>query len=180
MFHRITELTYCNTWPIKVSMNELRIQRLQILSKFLDSRFQGPFGFRFGFDGIIGLIPFFGDIFTASVAFYIVFQAAVIGCPPSVLLRMVINIVIDNIANFIPFFGNIFDFIWKSNSRNIQLIQDFNRSPSKTTWQSRAFIGLILIMLIIVLSLMFLLSWMILQGLWNLGVFLIQQGNLFL
>ena len=87
-----------------------KLQRLKKLSVLMDSQFAGPFGFKFGLDGLLGFIPLVGDFVTSFISLYIVLQAALLGCGPSVILRMGLNILIENLIDVLPVFGNFFDF----------------------------------------------------------------------
>lgn len=118
---------------------------MEKLAIFLDSQYQLPGGRTIGWDGIIGLVPGVGDFITNSLSFYIVLQAALIGCPPSVLLRMCLNIAVDNLLDFIPLLGIILDFLWKSNVMNIELIEKYLEEPIQTRLVSRIIIVAVLI-----------------------------------
>lgn len=119
-------------------MNEAETtQDLRELAHFLDAKFEGPFRWRFGWDGILGFIPGIGDLITNCFSFYIVLRAAIFGCPPSVLARMGLNILIDNLLDAIPVLGNFFDFMWKSNLMNMVLLESYLQNPRQVTWSSR-------------------------------------------
>ena len=105
------------------------IKHLDTMAVLLDSKFKGPFGFRFGWDGLLGLIPGLGDMVANLMATYIIVQATWSGYPTSVITRMFLNLVIDNGLDAIPIIGNIFDFFFKSNLRNIRLIQEYEANP---------------------------------------------------
>lgn len=113
------------------------IKHLDSLADLLDARFRGPFGFRFGLDGLIGLVPGLGDIVTNLMATYIIMQATWKGYPTSVITRMFLNLVLDNFLDAIPIVGNIFDFFFKSNLRNIRLIQEYQANPIATERRSK-------------------------------------------
>jgi len=112
------------------------IQDLEVLSNLLDTRFKGPFGFRFGLDGLIGLIPGFGDIITNFMGGYIILRAIHMGYPASVILRMLTNIFIDTAFQSLPLVGNILDFFIKSNRRNYKIIKEYEDSPAFTKQRS--------------------------------------------
>lgn len=123
------------------------------LSDLLDSKFQLPNGWKFGWDGLIGLIPGVGDVVTNLLSFYILYQGARLGCPPTIILRMALNILIDNVFDAIPLIGNIFDFMWKANNRNVALIEAYLNSPQRTTRTSRAIvIGTLLFAVLVVIG----------------------------
>lgn len=133
-------------------MSSNQASDLTNLSDLMDTRFRGPFGWRFGWDGLLGLVPVVGDVVTNCVSVYIVFRAAQLGCPPSVLLRMGINILIENLVDIIPFFGNLFDFLWKANTKNLKLVDQYLANPTRAQNRSRLFVttSLALIVMVVV------------------------------
>lgn len=124
-------------------------QREQVrkLAELLDSRFQLPFGWKIGWDGIIGFIPGLGDLVTNALSFYVVYQAAMLGCPPSVLLRMGGNILVDNVIDSLPLVGPVFDFVWKSNNRNLALMETYLADPHRTAVHSRWVVAVTLVLI---------------------------------
>jgi hypothetical protein len=125
-----------------------KLNQLRALSHTLDSKFEGPLGFRFGLDGLLGLIPGIGDLITASLSLYIISQAASLGVGSATLIRMALNVAIENIMDMIPFFGNVFDFYWKSNSKNIILIEKHLAHPARETIKSRMVLAIIILFLL--------------------------------
>lgn len=105
--------------------------RLKTMTLWLDSKFQGPFGWRFGLDPLIGLIPVLGDLVTVCFSLYILLNAFLLGCSYAVFLRMLLNIAIDFIVELIPVLGQVFDFFWKANTKNLQLLDLHMNSPEK-------------------------------------------------
>lgn len=97
---------------------------LDDLSRYLDGLFRIPgTGWRFGLDSLIGLIPNVGDTLTSLASFYILFAGVRYGVPKITLLRMAFNIGLDYLVGTIPFIGDAFDFFWKSNQKNMDLIR---------------------------------------------------------
>lgn len=97
---------------------------LDNLSHYLDGLFRIPgTGWRFGLDSLIGLIPNVGDTLTSFASFYILFAGVRYGVPKITLLRMAFNIGLDYLVGTIPFIGDAFDFIWKANKQNMNLIR---------------------------------------------------------
>jgi hypothetical protein len=45
------------------------------------------------------------------------------GASGNVVLRMGLNILLDSVVGAIPVLGNIFDFAYKSNERNVELLR---------------------------------------------------------
>lgn len=97
---------------------------LDDLARYLDGLFRIPgTGWRFGLDSLIGLVPNVGDTLTSLASFYILVAGVRYGVPKITLLRMAFNIGIDYVVGAIPFAGDIFDFFWKSNKMNMDLIR---------------------------------------------------------
>lgn len=103
------------------------------LSELLDSKFKGPFGFKFGLDSIIGLVPVFGDLITSLISLYIVVRCALLGVSKFVILKMFFNIGVEYLIGLVPFLGNIFDFFWKANDKNMALLRKYEMQSSKTS-----------------------------------------------
>lgn len=111
--------------------NSLRSRRIKELAHFLDSRFQvGPI--RVGWDAIIGLIPGVGDAITSVLSAYIVLESAQSGLKPAVLIRMVTNVLIENIIGAVPIAGDAFDVFWRANEKNYQLYEASMKDGEKT------------------------------------------------
>ncbi|MFW5654132.1 MAG: DUF4112 domain-containing protein [Roseicyclus sp.] len=99
-----------------------RLARLDRLADQLDARFK-LFGIRFGWDGILGLIPGIGDLATTLPGVYIIAEAARMGARRHVLARMGLNTAADFVVGGVPLVGDIFDIAFKSNRRNIALLK---------------------------------------------------------
>jgi len=113
-------------------------RRLESLAWLLDESVRIPgFGFRVGLDGLLGLIPGIGDLLTTAISAFVIRQAALLGVPRVVLLRMAFNTSIDLAIGAIPFVGDLFDFGWKANKRNVQLLIKHLDNPvqlTRTSW----------------------------------------------
>lgn len=100
------------------------LKQLNYLAKLMDAQFRVPgTNFRFGLDGIIGLIPGAGDLSTFAVSGYMLWIMANNGASGFVLARMTFNILIDAIVGAVPILGDIFDVAFKANMRNMRLMQ---------------------------------------------------------
>lgn len=122
---------------------------LETLSQYMDGLFRVPgTTWRFGLDGLVGLIPNYGDIATSLVSFYILVAGVRYGVPKITLLRMAINIGLDYAIGAIPFIGDAFDFFYKSNARNIQLIRERATGHGKGTASDWIFLFVIILTLI--------------------------------
>jgi hypothetical protein len=97
---------------------------LDDLARYLDGLFRVPgTDWRFGLDALIGLIPNVGDTVTSLASFYILVAGVRYGVPKITLLRMAFNIAVDYLVGSIPFIGDAFDFVWKANQQNMELIR---------------------------------------------------------
>lgn len=128
-----------------------KVERIRYLSILLDTRFKGPMGIRYGLDALIGLIPGFGDFMTTALSLYIISEAAALGVSTATLIRMAFNVIFENVVDMIPFVGNLFDFYWKANRKNMELLEAHLNNPGKETAKSRAVVALISIVLIAIL-----------------------------
>lgn len=101
------------------------LAQLDDLADLLDSRFRVPVvGWRFGLDGLLGLIPGIGDVASLGPAAYIVWQARRMGASNATIGRMAANAGIDFVVGGVPVIGDVFDVAFKSNRRNIALLRE--------------------------------------------------------
>ena len=121
---------------------------------------------RFGLDGLIGLIPGIGDAVGAIISSHILTQAAQMGVPKSLLLKMAFNIGLDAVLGIIPVFGDLTDFVWKANQRNVQLLNDYFDQPRKTELHSRFFVGLMGLVVLSVVVLVGVFGFLLMRLLW--------------
>ena len=134
--------------------NEVEIEKgLDDLAFYLDDLFRIPgIGWRFGLDAIIGLVPNVGDTLTSFASFYILLAGVRYGVPKITLLRMAFNIGLDYVVGTIPFIGDAFDFFWKSNKQNMDLIRTRATGKGKGTTSDYIFIfgviGFLILLLI--------------------------------
>jgi NAD/NADP transhydrogenase beta subunit len=108
------------------------------LARLLDSKFRIPgTNITFGIDPIIGLLPGIGDWIGGLASLYFLIYAVTLQAKASVILRMLLNILIDIIIGAIPLLGEIFDVGWKANLRNADLLEDLIHNPDQTERQSK-------------------------------------------
>jgi hypothetical protein len=79
---------------------------------------------------------------------------------------MVSNIIIDTFAGSVPVVGDLFDVAWKSNMKNLELLEDHLGSPQTGTTVNWWFVGgilggLLLIMLLIISLSVAVIGWLI-------------------
>jgi len=83
-----------------------------------------------GLDAVIGFfLPGAGDALTALGSVAILLLGWRRGVPTSVLGRMLLNIGIDALVGAIPVLGDLFDVFWKSNRKNLELLQKWEHDP---------------------------------------------------
>lgn len=131
--------------------NREKFEQLKRLAVLMDSRIKGPFGFSFGLDALIGFIPVLGDLIGTMVSLYILVQAVSFGCSPTVLLRMGLNLLIEGLLELVPFLGNFFDFFWKANNKNVQLLEQHLVNSQGVLVRSRLILALIAFILLAVM-----------------------------
>tara|TARA_R110001599_G_scaffold150741_1_gene334906 strand:+ start:2509 stop:2925 length:417 start_codon:yes stop_codon:yes gene_type:complete len=102
----------------------LNDEQIDSLESWLDARFAVPgTGLRIGLDGLLGLIPGIGDTVTAGLSAIIILDAHKKGARKRILVRMVSNSLIDLVIGSIPLVGDLFDFAYKSNTKNVKLLK---------------------------------------------------------
>jgi hypothetical protein len=121
-----------------------RDRTLHALEILLDEAFVLPgTNIRMGLDGIIGLVPWLGDVLAGLLSLIIPLAAWVRGVPYVTLARMGVNLAIEVLVGSIPLFGDIFDIAWKANRRNYRLLCRHLGEPRRHTWRDWAFLLLL-------------------------------------
>lgn len=99
-------------------------RRVEALEKVLERSFTVPgINRQVGLDAIVGLVPVAGDIVSAGLGLYLVWEARNLGMSRFQLARMMANVGFDTAVGAIPLAGDLFDFAFRSNSRNLRLIR---------------------------------------------------------
>jgi hypothetical protein len=98
--------------------------RVEALEKILERAFVIP-GTKipFGLDSIVGLIPVVGDVVTAVMGAYLVWEARNLGMSKWQLVRMTANVGVDTALGAIPLVGDAFDLVFRSNSKNLRIVK---------------------------------------------------------
>ena len=101
-----------------------KLVRLRQLSKNLDESFTIPgTKIKFGMDALLGIVPGGGDIVSGIFSLYILRAAIKMNLPNRAVFSMFINIVLYTTVGIIPVSVDIFDIFWKSNKRNLNIIE---------------------------------------------------------
>lgn len=133
------------TPQVKKAAVEIVAPWAEKLVRYLDDFIRIP-GTKFGIglDPVLGfLIPGAGDAITGVGSIGLLFLAFKERVPTIVLLRMVMNILVDTAGGFLPVVGDAFDLVWRSNKRNLDLIEKYKTDPkAKPTWVDYALVVL--------------------------------------
>lgn len=99
-------------------------RRVEMLERVLENAFTIP-GLRrkVGLDAVVGLVPVAGDVVSALLGMYLVWEARNLGMSKWQLARMTANVGVDTLLGAIPVVGDAFDFLFRSNTRNLKIIR---------------------------------------------------------
>jgi len=115
-----------NTSSLDTAKRIATLNRIRKLSRLMDTAIRIPvINFRIGLDPILGLIPGAGDVVTTAFSAYIIFLARRFQLPAEVMGQMVANIVLEAVVGSIPLLGDLFDAYYKSNVRNLALLEKY-------------------------------------------------------
>ena len=100
------------------------LRRVEMLEYVLERAIALP-GIRrkIGLDAVIGLVPVAGDVIAGLLGMYLVWEARNLGMSKWQLARMTANVGFDTLLGAIPVAGDLFDFVVRSNSRNLRIIR---------------------------------------------------------
>lgn len=101
-------------------------RRIEALEMLLERSVKLPgIGRHVGLDAIVGLVPVAGDLLAAAMGLYLVWEARNLGMPKWHLARMVANVGFDTAVGAVPVAGDLFDFLFRSNSRNLRIVRKY-------------------------------------------------------
>ena len=130
-------------------INEERLSRLKRLSEKLDDSITIPGTERkIGIDPIIGLIPVGGDLIGGVISLYIMRSGIKMGVPRETIIRMFVNVVLEFLIGCLPIVGDLFDATWKSNQRNVKLIENSVMADDENTIFGFFLIGILISVLV--------------------------------
>ncbi len=114
-------------------------RRYRVLAQTLDAAIRVPgTNVGVGLDFVLGLLPGAGDLAAGALGAYGLWVAQRLGAPRSVLLRMAGNLALDTVVGSVPVLGDLFDLGFKSNLRNLALLDRWLDEPRRVTRSSRA------------------------------------------
>lgn len=94
------------------------------LTRVMDIQFH-IFGFRFGIDPLLDVIPGLGNTLAAATSLYLLWLGYRLHVPSHIYFRMVWNISVDYIFGVIPFAGVVLDAFFRANVKNFALLERY-------------------------------------------------------
>jgi hypothetical protein len=143
-------------------------ERLRRLAWLLDSSIPIPgTQFTVGIDALIGLVPVLGDLIGVLLSSYVLGEAARLGAPRTLLMRMAFNVGIEGVVGIIPLAGDAFDAAWKANQRNVRLLDAWLDRPVQARRSSRLFAILLVLVVGSFLALLSIVGYVLLRWLFT-------------
>jgi hypothetical protein len=105
--------------------NQLFGVHIDRLAKIMDSAITLPIVGRIGLDAVLDLIPVFGNFAGAAVSLTLIARTLQFGPPPSLVSKMLSNVLVDIILGGIPLIGPLADIWWRANDKNAALMKEF-------------------------------------------------------
>lgn len=154
--------------PNPVSPADSRLRWIESISAFMDNQFRVPgTNFRFGLDPILSFIPFGGSAASFAISAGLLLTMVKHGVSRKVLILMMGNLVLDATLGSIPVLGNIFDFFFKANQRNVNLLKR-HYQEGKYTGSGTGLLVAIALALLVILALIIYGTWALISWLVNL------------
>src|ERR1700751_1017254 len=150
ILHPQSQSTFSELSVTKATSDE----HLNLIATWLDDRFEIPgTRIRFGLDALIGWIPGLGDALAAVASLFIVFAAWKRGAARFTVLRMILNLAVEDTLGAIPIIGDVAHVAWKANRRNYNLLIRDQHDQLGHTLQDWLFvIAACLIMLLLIFA----------------------------
>ena len=99
-------------------------QRIEALEKLMERMFVIPgLNKPIGLDVILDLVPVAGSTAAAALGAYMAWEARNLGMPKTAVARMAGNVGVDTLIGAVPLVGDLFDFAFRSNTRNLRILK---------------------------------------------------------
>jgi uncharacterized protein DUF4112 len=95
------------------------------LARIMDSAITLPILGRVGLDAVLDLVPVVGNFAGAAVSLTLIARTLQFGPPPSLVSKMLSNVLVDVILGGIPVVGPLADMWFKANDLNAALMREF-------------------------------------------------------
>jgi len=136
-----------------------RFRWIESISTFMDNQFQLPgTNFRFGLDPLLSFIPFAGSAASFAISAGLLLTMMKHGVSRKVVIMMLGNLALDATLGSIPVIGNIFDFTFKANQRNVNLLKK-HYQEGKYTGSGNGIIFTVILFLLLLLGLIIYCTW---------------------
>lgn len=124
---------------------------------------------RFGLDALVGLVPGVGDVVTGTGSVALLLYALKERIPTPALARMVANVGVDVLGGSIPIVGDAFDVAWRSNRKNLEIIQRYKDDPkAEPTPADKALVAVGIVLAILSVAIPFAIGAFFGVGIWSL------------
>jgi hypothetical protein len=95
------------------------------LARIMDGAITLPVIGRVGLDAVLDLVPVVGNFAGAAVSLTLIARTLQYAPPPSLVSKMLSNVLVDVIVGAIPVVGPLADIWFKANDRNAALMREF-------------------------------------------------------
>lgn len=147
--------------------NKSNLRWIEYTSRLLDSRFSVPgTKIRFGLDPVLSLFPVLGDLFTTIVSGVLIYAMYTRGASGNVVIRMILNSMLDAIIGAIPVIGTVFDVFYRANDRNVRLLKE-HYLEGKYQGSGRGLLTIVIIAALVVIG-------AVSYGMWQLIEYLLR------
>ena len=144
--------------------NRKEYAMLQTVAKYMD---------KYNLDGIIGLVPYVGDYFSAVALIPFTYVTLFVVKSVPLTLAVINNCLRDILIGMIPFMiGNIIDFFHKSNLQSMNMIIGYVEGDKETVKAVRRSALLSVIIMVILITLIVLMAILLVKlGAWIVSLF---------
>ena len=144
--------------------NKTEYAMLQTVAKYMD---------KYNLDGIIGLVPYVGDYFSAVALIPFAYVTLFVIKSVPLTLAVINNCLRDILIGMIPFMiGNIIDFFHKSNLQSMNMIIGYVEGDKETVKAVRRSALLSVIIMVILITLIVLMAILLVKlGAWIVSLF---------
>jgi hypothetical protein len=137
----------------------LELEWIEKLTHYMDN-LVGELGtkFRFGVDPLLGTIPFAGELVTFIISAIILLALIRHGTSGKLVVLMLSNVTVDALIGAVPFVGDVFDFAFKANKKNVDLLKQYHQKGKHKGSGLKNILGVLFILLLILILLLYLSS----------------------
>ena len=133
-----------------------RLALIKRVSKLMDEEFRiGKY--KFGLDPILNFIPVAGDLAGYLISATLLLTMVKHRASGKLVIKMLGNIFIDALVGAIPVLGWVFDFVFKANKKNVQLLEE-HYVLGKHTGSAKPYILAIVLILFFTIAILLILS----------------------